>query len=53
VLTGAIPARDEQAEVIEEGLPLIELVTVVLVAVIVALYLRSLLAPLVTLRALR
>jgi putative drug exporter of the RND superfamily len=48
-ITGAIPARDEQAELIEDGLPLIELVTVVLIAVIVAIYLRSLLAPLVTL----
>ena len=48
-ITGAIPARAEQAELIEEGLPLIELVTVALIGVIVALYLRSLLAPLVTL----
>jgi putative drug exporter of the RND superfamily len=48
-ITGAIPARDEQAELIEAKLPLIELVTVVLIAVIVAVYMRSLLAPLVTL----
>ncbi len=48
-ITGAIPARAEQAELIEEGLRLIELVTVALIAVIVALYMRSLLAPLVTL----
>jgi len=48
-ITGAIPARAEQAELIEERLPLIELVTVALIAVIVGLYLRSLLAPVVTL----
>ena len=48
-ITGAIPARAEQAVLIEEHLPLIELVTVVLIAVIVAAYMRSLLAPVVTL----
>ncbi|HET9737165.1 MAG TPA: MMPL family transporter [Solirubrobacteraceae bacterium] len=48
-ITGAIPARAEQAALIEDGLPLIELVTVALISVIVAVYLRSLLAPLVTL----
>ncbi len=48
-LTGAIPARAEQAELIEDRLPLIELVTVALIALIVALYMRSLLAPVVTL----
>jgi putative drug exporter of the RND superfamily len=48
-ITGAIPARDEQADLIEESLPLIELVTVALIASIVAVYLRSLLAPVVTL----
>ena len=48
-ITGAIPARAEQAELIEEGLPLIELVTVVIIALTVALYLRSPLAPLITL----
>jgi RND superfamily putative drug exporter len=48
-VTGAIPARAEQAELIEARLPLIELVTVALIAVIVGVYLRSLLAPLVTL----
>jgi putative drug exporter of the RND superfamily len=47
--TGAIPARAEQAELIEQTLPLIELVTVVLITLTVGLYLRSLLAPLVTL----
>ena len=48
-ITGAIPARAEQAELIEDRLPVIELVTVALIAVIVAIYMRSLLAPLVTL----
>lgn len=48
-ITGAIPARDEQAAVIADTLPVIELVTVGLIAVIVAIYLRSLLAPVVTL----
>ena len=48
-VTGAIPARAEQANLITEHLPLIELVTVALITLTVALYLRSLLAPLVTL----
>ncbi len=48
-MTGAVPARAEQADLIEETLPLIELVTVIIISITVALYLRSLLAPLVTL----
>lgn len=48
-VTGAIPARAEQAELISQRLPLIELVTVALITLTVTLYLRSLLAPLVTL----
>ena len=48
-ITGAIPARAEQADLIEERLPLIELVTVVIIGLTVALYLRSPLAPLITL----
>lgn len=48
-ITGAIPARAEQAEAIEESLPAIELLTVALIATIVSIYLRSLLAPVVTL----
>ena len=47
--TGAVPARAEQAALIEDKLPLIELVTVVIIGLTVALTLRSLLAPLVTL----
>jgi putative drug exporter of the RND superfamily len=48
-ITGAIPARAEQAVLIEDGLPTIELMTVALIAAIVSLSLRSLLAPAVTL----
>ena len=48
-LTGTIPARDAQAGIISEKLPLIELVTVLLVSLTVAIYLRSAVAPLVTL----
>ena len=48
-MTGAIPARHEQAKIIEERLPLIELVTVAIITITVAVYLRSLLAPLITL----
>ena len=48
-ITGAVPARAEQAQLISDTLPLIELVTVVIIALTVALYLRSLLAPFVTL----
>ncbi len=48
-ITGAIPARAEQADLIEERLPLIELVTVGIIVLAVALYLRSPLAPLVAL----
>jgi RND superfamily putative drug exporter len=48
-VTGTIPARAAQADIISDRLPLIELVTVVLVSLTVALYLRSAVAPLVTL----
>jgi len=48
-VTGAVPARAAQAEVIEDRLPLLELVTVALVTLAVGLYLRSAVAPLVTL----
>jgi putative drug exporter of the RND superfamily len=48
-ITGAIPARVEQAHLIEDKLPLIELATVGFITVTVSLYLRSVLAPLVTL----
>ena len=48
-ITGAIPARAEQADLIARRLPLIELVTVAIIALTVALYLRSPVAPLITL----
>ncbi len=48
-VTGAVPARAAQAEVISERLPLLEAVTLVVVALAVAVYLRSAVAPLVTL----
>ncbi len=48
-ITGAIPARAEQADLIEERLPLIELVTVAIIVFAVAVYLRSPLAPVITL----
>ncbi len=48
-VTGAIPARAEQAGLIKDNLPRIELLTVAIVALIVALSLRSALAALVTL----
>jgi RND superfamily putative drug exporter len=48
-ITGAIPARAEQADLISERLPLIEIVTVAIIAFTVAIYLRSPLAPLITL----
>jgi RND superfamily putative drug exporter len=48
-ISGAIPARVEQAHLIEDKLPLIELATVGFITVTVAFYLRSVLAPVVTL----
>jgi len=48
-VTGTVPARAAQADVIADRLPVIELATMLLVSLTVALYMRSLLAPLVTL----
>ncbi len=50
-VTGAIPARAAQAEVIEEHLPLFEGATLLFVLVAVGLYFRAVLAPLVNLAA--
>ena len=50
-LTGVIPARVEQEDAIEDALPWIELATVVLIAGVIGLTMRSLLAPLMTLLA--
>lgn len=48
-ITGPVPARAEQADLISEHLPLIELVTLCVIVLAVTLYLRSPLAPLITL----
>jgi RND superfamily putative drug exporter len=50
-VTGAIPARGAQREVIADHLPLVELATVLLVVAAIGLHYRALLAPLVTLGA--
>jgi RND superfamily putative drug exporter len=48
-VTGVIPARAAQSDAMREGLPLIEVVTVAMIALAVGIYLRSLVAPVVTL----
>lgn len=50
-ITGALPARDAQAEAIQDALPWVELATVAIVALAVGLHFRALPAPLVTLVA--
>lgn len=50
-VTGAIPARAAQAEVIEDHLPLFEGATLLFVLITVGLYFRALLAPLVNIVA--
>lgn len=50
-VTGAVPARQVQADVIAEHLHLAELVTLAFVLLAVALYTRSLVAPIVNLAA--
>lgn len=47
-VTGAIPARIEQTQLVNRSLPLIELVSVLAVLVIVGLAFRSLAAPVLT-----
>lgn len=49
--TGAIAARAEEFEAIEDSLPLVELATVLLVALVVGLHFRALGAPLAALAA--
>jgi RND superfamily putative drug exporter len=49
--TGVVPARVEQGELIEAALPLVEVATVVLVALVVGLTFRGVVAPLLTLGA--
>jgi len=50
-VTGAIPARAEQAKVIDDALPTVELVTIALVALTIGVYFRALGPPLLTLLA--
>ena len=49
--TGAIAARRAQADAVESGLPLVELMTVILVALAVGLHFRAIGAPIATLAA--
>lgn len=48
-VTGSVPARVEQSELVVSSLPLLELATVTAVLLIVAVAFRSLVAPLLTL----
>ncbi|MBA2349938.1 MAG: MMPL family transporter [Solirubrobacterales bacterium] len=48
-VTGALPARTDQADAVKDALPFIELMTVLLVGLVVGLHFRAPLAPLVTL----
>ncbi|HXJ65603.1 MAG TPA: MMPL family transporter [Actinomycetota bacterium] len=50
-VTGAIPARAVEGDLVTKGLPRIEIATVLLIALIVGLHFRSVLAPVVTLAA--
>ena len=50
-VTGAVPARDAQADVIADKLPLVELATLLFVLAAVGWYFRSVLAPVVNLVA--
>jgi RND superfamily putative drug exporter len=50
-ITGAIPARAEQRERIQDALPLVEALTIVIVTLAVGLHFRALVAPLVNLAA--
>ena len=50
-VTGAVAARAQQAQVIKDRLPLVELVTLLFVLGAVGLYFRAVLAPLVNLAA--
>jgi putative drug exporter of the RND superfamily len=50
-VTGAIPARADEGDLVTAGMPWIEIATVVLIALIVGLHFRSVITPLVTLAA--
>jgi RND superfamily putative drug exporter len=48
-ITGSVPARVEQARIVQSSVPMLELITVAAVVLIVAFAFRSLIAPLVAL----
>ncbi len=48
-VTGSVPARAEQGDLIREGLPRLELLTLIAIVMIVGLALRSVVAPVLTL----
>lgn len=48
-VTGSVPARVEQADIVEESLPLVEAATLAAIVIIVGLYFRSVVAPLIAL----
>lgn len=48
-VTGSVPARAEQADIVEESLPLVEAATLAAIVLIVGLYFRSVVAPLLAL----
>jgi RND superfamily putative drug exporter len=48
-VVGSIPARAEQAELVERWLPILEILTVIAIALLVAVNFRSVLAPVVAL----
>lgn len=48
-VTGSVPARVEQARIVEESLPFVEVATVAAIVLIVGLNFRSVLAPVVAL----
>jgi putative drug exporter of the RND superfamily len=50
-VTGAVAARAQQAEVIRDALPLVEIATLLLVALVVGVHFRAVGAPLITLAA--
>ncbi len=50
-ITGAIPARAEQQELIRDALPLVEMFTVLIVVLAVGLHFRAVVAPLIDLAA--
>lgn len=50
-VTGALPARADQADAVKGALPFVELATVLLVGLVVGLHFRAPLAPLMTLAA--